>query len=269
MLDNAGLKCLVSKSGDARRAARSCRTPANGVRDGRAAGVPGGYRRGTSCSGARASRSTARSRSGSTGGGAVRRRRGRRRRWRAGAGAGAGAAQQALEPGLRARPACNWSALPGAERRRRCHARMPAGVGNTSISGRRVVRELADLVAKRGKPDSVRRGASDTRSCCSIVPCMSLANAAHIQLVARDDARNIRREYRIERSVDLFGHRIVDGSWGGSAPPGSCGGLRSPVTARLSGSCEACCSAGIPRPSGLAYTPLPSSTGHRRNAEGV
>jgi predicted DNA-binding WGR domain protein len=41
-----------------------------------------------------------------------------------------------------------------------------------------------------------------------------LAAAARIHLVARDDARNIRRGYRIERSVDLFGYHIVDWSWG-------------------------------------------------------
>jgi predicted DNA-binding WGR domain protein len=35
-----------------------------------------------------------------------------------------------------------------------------------------------------------------------------------IRLEARDDSRNIRRGYRIERSVDLFGHHIVEWWWG-------------------------------------------------------
>jgi predicted DNA-binding WGR domain protein len=41
-----------------------------------------------------------------------------------------------------------------------------------------------------------------------------LADGGRVHLVACDEARNIRRGYRIERSVDLFGHHIVDWSWG-------------------------------------------------------
>jgi predicted DNA-binding WGR domain protein len=35
-----------------------------------------------------------------------------------------------------------------------------------------------------------------------------------VRLEARDDSRNIRRGYRIERSIDLFGHHIVEWWWG-------------------------------------------------------
>ena len=35
-----------------------------------------------------------------------------------------------------------------------------------------------------------------------------------IELIARDDSRNIRRGYQIERSTDLFGHVIIDWHWG-------------------------------------------------------
>ena len=40
------------------------------------------------------------------------------------------------------------------------------------------------------------------------------ADAQRVHLVAWDEARNIRRGYCIERSVDLFGHHIMDWSWG-------------------------------------------------------
>ena len=47
---------------------------------------------------------------------------------------------------------------------------------------------------------------------------MDLANTLceeeRVNLLARDDGRNIRRAYRIERSVDLFGHHIVEWQWG-------------------------------------------------------
>ena len=35
-----------------------------------------------------------------------------------------------------------------------------------------------------------------------------------VRLEARDESRNIRRGYRIERSVDLFGDHIVEWWWG-------------------------------------------------------
>ena len=35
-----------------------------------------------------------------------------------------------------------------------------------------------------------------------------------VRLEARDESRNIRRGYRIERSVDLSGHHIVEWWWG-------------------------------------------------------
>lgn len=35
-----------------------------------------------------------------------------------------------------------------------------------------------------------------------------------IHLIARDDSRNLQREYYIERSVDLFGLHVVDWAWG-------------------------------------------------------
>ena len=35
-----------------------------------------------------------------------------------------------------------------------------------------------------------------------------------VRLEARDESRNIRRGYCIERSVDLFGHHIVEWWWG-------------------------------------------------------
>jgi predicted DNA-binding WGR domain protein len=44
-----------------------------------------------------------------------------------------------------------------------------------------------------------------------------------IHLVARDDARNIRRDYLIERSPDLFGFTIVECNWGRI---GTCGQRR-------------------------------------------
>lgn len=43
---------------------------------------------------------------------------------------------------------------------------------------------------------------------------ISLSEDENIRLLARDDVRNIRRGYRIERSVDLFGHHIVEWGWG-------------------------------------------------------
>ena len=88
-----------------------------------------------------------------------------------------------------------------------------------------------------------------------------LADAPHIRLVACDEARNIRRGYRIERSVDLFGFHIVDWSWGRIGTAGqsrrvsfSCGNqaqqfVRSLLLRRDT----------APKRIGMAYSPLPSS----------
>lgn len=88
-----------------------------------------------------------------------------------------------------------------------------------------------------------------------------LADAARIHLVACDDARNIRRGYRIECSGDLFGHHVVDWSWGriGTAgqsrrvsfASGDEAGrfMRSLLLRRDT----------APKRIGMAYTPLPSS----------
>jgi predicted DNA-binding WGR domain protein len=42
----------------------------------------------------------------------------------------------------------------------------------------------------------------------------SLAQCDRIHLIARDDQQNIRRDYWIEQSPDLFGFTIVDWHWG-------------------------------------------------------
>lgn len=47
-----------------------------------------------------------------------------------------------------------------------------------------------------------------------------LAHTDRISLLACDEARNIRRGYAIERTVDLFGHHIVDWSWGRAGTAG-------------------------------------------------
>ena len=41
-----------------------------------------------------------------------------------------------------------------------------------------------------------------------------LTHADLIRLEARDEARNIRRAYRIQVSMDVFGHTIVEWWWG-------------------------------------------------------
>jgi predicted DNA-binding WGR domain protein len=75
-----------------------------------------------------------------------------------------------------------------------------------------------------------------------------LADAPHIRLVACDEARNIRRGYRIERSVDLFGFHIVDWSWGRIGTAGQ---------SRLNSSCAACSFAETPLPRGSAWPTVP------------
>ena len=88
-----------------------------------------------------------------------------------------------------------------------------------------------------------------------------LADAARIHLVARDDARNIRRSYRVERSIDLFGHQIIDWSWGRVGTTGqtrrvsfaSYDEARRFVRTLLLRRDTA------PKRIGLTYTPLPSS----------
>ena len=72
--------------------------------------------------------------------------------------------------------------------------------------------------AVRLKPDSACRESADEARCSPTVRGMALADefahADQIRLEARDESRNIRRGYRIERSVDLFGHHIVEWWWG-------------------------------------------------------
>ncbi|PKP93326.1 MAG: hypothetical protein CVT76_09000 [Alphaproteobacteria bacterium HGW-Alphaproteobacteria-15] len=41
-----------------------------------------------------------------------------------------------------------------------------------------------------------------------------LAGASLIELTAVDEGRNCRRAYRIERAEDLFGHQLIELSWG-------------------------------------------------------
>lgn len=72
-----------------------------------------------------------------------------------GAGSGSSAAEPALEPGLRSRSDRVWATVPRAQRRRHVTREFLRAVPDTSISGRRVVRELAELIAERGKPGMI------------------------------------------------------------------------------------------------------------------
>ena len=73
--------------------------------------------------------------------------RGRRRRcWRS---------QPALEPRLRPRSDGLGPPVPGAQHRRRRDPRVPACRGRHVDLGRRVVRELVDLIAERGAPEMI------------------------------------------------------------------------------------------------------------------
>ncbi len=76
-------------------------------------------------------------------------------RWNEGAGSGAFSPEPALEPGLRSRSDGVWATVPRAQHRRRYNQGVPARGPDTSISGRWVVRELAGLIAERGKPGMI------------------------------------------------------------------------------------------------------------------
>jgi predicted DNA-binding WGR domain protein len=70
----------------------------------------------------------------------------------------------------------------------------------------------------RLKSDSVGRAAADAIPPFSYCSDMALADTyAHvddIHLEARDETRNVRRAYRIQVSMDLFGHTVVEWWWG-------------------------------------------------------
>ena len=85
----------------------------------------------------------------------VRKRKSRRRCGRAGTAAGDGAAQPTVEPRLRSRPACRRPALPGVNVVDDVTRECLAAVADSSISGKRVARELADLVVQRGRPATI------------------------------------------------------------------------------------------------------------------
>ena len=59
-----------------------------------------------------------------------------------------------LVDGLRARPARLWAALPGADHHRRRTKECLAAVPDTSLTGKRVVREMGALIARRGRPEN-------------------------------------------------------------------------------------------------------------------
>src|SRR5882757_3931718 len=63
----------------------------------------------------------------------------------------AAGSQPALEPGLRLRPADRWPALPDPGGGRRLHPRVPGVDLGTSLSGQRVVRELDEIIRRRGR----------------------------------------------------------------------------------------------------------------------
>ena len=48
----------------------------------------------------------------------------------------------------------------------------------------------------------------------STMSLTDLAGASFIELTAVDEGRNCRRAYRIERAEDLFGHQLIELSWG-------------------------------------------------------
>ena len=58
---------------------------------------------------------------------------------------------------------------------------------------------------------------------------VDLAARRDIALEALDPARNCRRRYRIERSRDLFGHEIIDLSWGRIGTSGQSMRLSAPT----------------------------------------
>ena len=88
----------------------------------------------------------------------VRRRGGRKRDRDQAADGDAAGSRPALEPGLHLRLADRWAALPHSGGGRRLYTRMPALVADTSLSGRRVARELDDIVRRRGRrPEMIIR----------------------------------------------------------------------------------------------------------------
>lgn len=58
-----------------------------------------------------------------------------------------------------------------------------------------------------------------------------LAGATLIELTAVDERRNCRRAYRIERTEDLFGHQLIELSWGRIAGPSQTKRLSAPSAA--------------------------------------
>lgn len=65
----------------------------------------------------------------------------------------------------------------------------------------------------------------------STMSLTDLAGASFIELTAVDEGRNCRRAYRIERTEDLFGHQLIELSWGRIAGPSQTKRLSAPSTA--------------------------------------
>ncbi len=65
----------------------------------------------------------------------------------------------------------------------------------------------------------------------STMSLTDLAGASFIELTAVDEGRNCRRAYRIERAEDLFGHQLIELSWGRIAGTSQTKRLSAPSTA--------------------------------------